>query len=112
MRDDRERLLDILEAIGNIDRRLTTGRDAFIRDELLQVWAVHHIQIIGEAAAKFSSAFRKKHSPVLWEDIVSMRNVLIHQYFGIDMDQIWDTVTSDLPILKKQIEKILEELSP
>jgi uncharacterized protein with HEPN domain len=50
MRGDRERLLDILEAIENIARRVGSDREAFFKDELLQVWAIHHIQIVGEAA--------------------------------------------------------------
>ena len=107
MRQDKDRLLDILEAIENIQKRLAVSRDEFIRDELLQVWAVHHIQIIGEAATGISRGLRARHSRIPWIDIISMRNVLVHEYFGIDVNEIWDTVTSDLPKLKQQVEDIL-----
>ncbi|MBI5115836.1 DUF86 domain-containing protein [Candidatus Poribacteria bacterium] len=107
MRRDKDRLLDILEAIENIQKRLTAGRDAFFKDDLLQVWAVHHIQIIGEATANVSANLRNKHPQIPWADVVSMRNVLVHEYFGIDVDEIWDTVTNDLPKLKQQVEDIL-----
>jgi uncharacterized protein with HEPN domain len=110
LRAERERLLDILDAINNIQRKLSADRDVFLADELLQVWAVHHIQIIGEAAASLSSSLRDKYSDISWIDIVSMRNILVHQYFGIDTNQIWDTVNIDLPKLKQQIKAILKDL--
>ncbi len=87
------------------------GKDTFIGDELLQVWIVYHIQIIGEAANHISDSLRDQHPDVPWPDIVGMRNVLVHQYFGIDLVQIWDTVRIDLPILKAKIRTILDELS-
>jgi uncharacterized protein with HEPN domain len=110
LRKDKDRLLDILEAIENIQKRLTTGRDVFIQDELLQVWAVHHIQIIGEAAASISGDLRARHPQIPWADVISMRNVLVHEYFGIDLNEIWDTVTNDLPKLKQQIDDILNAM--
>ncbi len=110
MRDDRERLADILEAIEKIEKYAARGREAFSRDELLQVWMVHHFQVIGEAAGNVSFDLRRRHTDVPWVDIVAMRNVLVHQYFGIDLNQIWDTVTIDLPKLKRAIQSILAEL--
>lgn len=61
MRDDRGRLLDILDAIDRIDAYSLRGRNAFDRDELVQTWMIHHLQIIGEAAGRLSDAFREKH---------------------------------------------------
>jgi uncharacterized protein with HEPN domain len=112
MRDDRQRLLDILDAIGNIERRIPESREAFADDELVQVWVVHHIQIIGEAAASLSQAFRDRYPAVPWGDIVSMRNVLVHQYFGIDLDEVWSTVVTDLPRLRRGIEGLLTDDEP
>jgi uncharacterized protein with HEPN domain len=60
MRDDRQRLLDILEAIGNIEEYALRGKDAFLADKLLQVWMVHHLQIIGEAASGLSRELRER----------------------------------------------------
>ena len=110
MRDDRERLLDILEAIGNIETYTIQGRDAFDRDRLVRTWIVHHVQVIGEAAARLSPGVRRQYPSVPWADIVSMRNVVVHQYFGIDYDQVWDTVAIDLPKLRRHVEGILGEL--
>jgi len=110
MRDDRGRLLDILEAIDSIERRVAQGKDAFARDEMLQVWVVHHLQIVGEAAANISADLRERYPSIPWADIVAMRNVLVHHYFGIDLDQVWDTVRIDLPVLRQRVETILSEL--
>jgi uncharacterized protein with HEPN domain len=110
VRSDAERLRDVLEAIGDIERRMPPERDVFLGDELLQVWAIHHIEIIGEAAANLSPATTQAYPAVPWSDVVAMRNVLVHQYFGIDLQQVWDTVTIDLPQLKKDVQGILEAL--
>jgi uncharacterized protein with HEPN domain len=78
VRDDSVRLNDILEAIENIQRKLPLGKDAFFQDEMLQVWFIHHIQIMGEAASRLSPEYREVQSDLPWSDIVSMRNVLVH----------------------------------
>lgn len=111
MRDDRERLLDILEAIGKIEKYAARGREAFLDDELLHVWIVHHFQVIGEAATNLSSSLRTQHADVPWADIIAMRNVLVHRYFGIDLNQVWDTVTIDLPWLRDAVQAILADLA-
>ena len=111
MRDDRERLEDILEAIERIEKYAAKGKDAFDSEELIHVWIIHHVQVIGEAAARLSSEIQEQFPDTPWADIVSMRNVLVHQYFGIDMEQIWDTVTIDLPELKDEIGTVLKKIN-
>ncbi|HIK24042.1 MAG TPA: DUF86 domain-containing protein [Thermosynechococcus sp. M3746_W2019_013] len=110
MRDPKERLRDILDAIARIERYASRGREAFEHDELIQVWIFHHIQIIGEAAAKLGRDFHKVHPEVPWPQIVAMRNVLVHEYFGIDLGEVWKTVERDLPALKLAIERLLQRL--
>ena len=113
MRDDRQRLLDILEAIENIERYVN-DEDApriFAEDEMLQVWVVHHLQIIGEAASRISKPFTEKHSEVAWGGMIGMRHVLVHGYFETNTNIVWKAVERDLPVLKPQIKTILEELN-
>ncbi len=74
------------------------------------MWIIHHIQVIGEATAGFSRDLRERHTDIPWTDVVAMRNVLVHQYFGIDLEEVWNTVQDDLPRLKGKIEVILKEL--
>ncbi len=111
MKSDRERLLDILEAIERIERHTTCSRDVFDRDELLQTWVVHHIQIIGEASRKLSDTFRTEHSEVPWPQIIAMRNILVHDYFGIDEEEVWNAVQRDIPELKQKVELALMNLN-
>ena len=109
MRDDRERLLDIQEAIERIEKYTVRGREAFERDELIQTWVLHHLQIIGEAVRALSTELTQKHSEVAWSKIVGMRNILVHNYFSIDAGIVWAVLENDLPVLKQQITELLDE---
>ena len=109
MRGERERLLDILEAIERIEKYAQEGRSTFESDELIQTWIVHHITIIGEACRSLSGDFQAQHANVPWADIVGMRNILVHQYFGIDTDAVWGVVENDIPDLKENIQTILRD---
>ena len=107
MKDDLGRLGDIQEAIEKIQQRTSEGLRAFEAEELLQVWVVHHLQIIGEAASKLSAELREAHPEVPWSDIIGMRNILVHDYFGIDLGVVWNAVVGDLPPLKSKVESII-----
>ena|ERR1700722_19144464 len=107
MRDDRLRLADILEAIGQIEKYSARGRAAFDEDELIRVWVLHHFEIIGEACRGLSEAFRNAHADEIWSDAVSFRNVLVHQYFGLDLEAVWEVVVRDLPELKTKVVEIV-----
>lgn len=110
MRSERERLLDILEAIERIEKYAAEGKGAFETDELIQNWMVNHISIIGEACRSLSPEFQSRYANVVWADIVGMRNILVHHYFGIDEDAVWSVVEKDIPELKFNIEAILKSL--
>jgi uncharacterized protein with HEPN domain len=112
MRDDRERLQDILEAIARIERYTQRGRAAFEGDELIQNWVVFHLQIIGEACRSMSQALRDRHPEVPWPQIIGMRHILVHQYFGIDAEIVWSVVENDLVPLRNGIQAILSTLPP
>ena len=109
MRSDRERLLDMLEAIEAVNKYAAKGRAAFDSDELIQTWIIHHLMLFGEAAAGLSDAFCDKHPDVPWSKIVGMRNVLIHAYFTIDNEIVWSVVQDELPMLEQQIKTWLAE---
>ncbi len=109
MKEDRRRLLDILEAIERIEKYAAQGREAFETDELIQTWIVHHLQIIGEAVRCLSPETRGQHPEIPWLQIIGMRNILVHRYFGIDRDTTWNAVENDLPYLKKSVSQMLAE---
>ncbi|NBD18971.1 MAG: DUF86 domain-containing protein [Cyanobacteria bacterium] len=109
MRRDSERLQDIWDAIDRIQSRFDLDR--IEDDEMLQVWVLYHLQIIGEAARALSSEIMQNHSQVPWSKIVGLRNRVVHEYFDIDLDIVIDIVTYDLPELKEQIKGILNHYS-
>jgi uncharacterized protein with HEPN domain len=107
LRDDKQRLLDILEAIERIERYSAIDRTEFDASELIQTWVVHNLQVIGEAAAQVSEEFRERHPDVPWRAIASMRNVIVHAYFRVDPDEVWSAMREDLPALRTRIRGIL-----
>lgn len=97
-------LKHIVEAVGKI-RTYTDGFtfETFKADALCEDGVVRELEIIGEAARMISEATKKKYSDVPWHQIVGMRNRLIHEYFGVDFDAVWKTVTEDLPALMEKL---------
>lgn len=110
MRDLKERLLDILEAIEKIEIYFSKGRPSFQENELIQIWFVHYLQIIGEAVSKLDKSFTDKYPEIPWSQIIASRNILVHEYFGIDKEEIWKTIENDIPMIKRKIINILNQL--
>lgn len=110
MRSDRERFIDILEAIEKIERYAVRGKQAFETDELLQVWVVRHLQIIGEAASKITTETQSRFADIPWGKMTGMRHVLVHGYFDIDLEIVWSVIENDLASLKAQIIRAEAEI--
>jgi uncharacterized protein with HEPN domain len=108
MRNDRERLLDIQEAIGKIEKYAIQGKEQFLANELIQGWILLQLQIIGEAARAMTIQTHEQYAEINWRDIISFRNLLVHEYFRVDLNIIWKIVKQELPILKHQINTILQ----
>ena len=109
MRDDRLRFLDMAEAIRKIEKYTASGKSAFEKDELVQIWVVHHLQILGEAARAVSGESQRKYTRIPWGRIIGFRNILVHHYFALDTGEIWAVVQVNIPPLKEELEKILGE---
>jgi uncharacterized protein with HEPN domain len=109
LRDDRERLADILEAIDRAQRYAVRGRAAFESDELIQAWMVQQLMVIGEAASQLSGEMRERSPEVPWRRIVGLRNRLVHAYFQADLVLVWSVVVQDLPSLRKAVADLLDE---
>ena len=112
MRSDADRVGDILDAIAKIKARITVGLDVFLGDEMLQIWVIHPLQVIGEAARGMSQFLRDRHPEVPWPRIVALRNMLVHEYFGLNMQQVWTMVNKDLPELEEHVRQIRSEVRP
>lgn len=111
MRSAHNRLQDILDAIRQIEIEQAKGKAAFNDSSLIQVWMLHHLMIIGEAVRAIDPAFRQSYPSIPWRQIAGMRNILVHDYFRINPEIVWETVENHLPPLKAEIERILESLS-
>ncbi|THV39693.1 HepT-like ribonuclease domain-containing protein [Glycomyces buryatensis] len=103
MRDDSERLADILDAAEKIHRKVVEGRDAFDADEYAQLAIVHLVQIIGEAANRLSPEVTEAHPEIPWRQIVATRNRVVHSYFDVDLELLWTVAAVDIPRLAKQL---------
>ena len=79
------------------------------KNKLKQKAIVRSLEIIGEAVKNISSAFKNKYPNIRWKEISGLRDKLIHHYFGVDLNTIWDIIQEDLPKLKKEIKNILEK---
>lgn len=104
-------LQHILESIELIEKRIKNStQEKFINDIDLQDMIIRRLEIIGEAVRNISKDFRKDHSEINWQNPADMRSPLIHGYFQVDLNIVWDTITNDLPLFKRQIEKLFEEI--
>jgi len=106
-------LRHILLAIGKVNEYVDRGgRELFDKDTAIQDALIKQIEIIGEAARNVSEKFREGYTEVPWKKMVGMRDKLVHDYMGVDLEAVWKTAVEDIPGLKKLIEEVLRSLTP
>jgi len=109
MRDSRLYLEDILESADKIERYTKNlSFKTFSADSKTIDAVVRNFEIIGEAARQLPGTIKAKHHYVEWRSMIDFRNVIIHEYFGIDLEIMWDIIKTKLPPLKKQLKKVLK----
>lgn len=109
MRNDLERLRDMEEALVNVERYAVRGEIAFFEEELIQTWILLHLQILGEAARSMSGDLIAKYPDIPWGKIIGFRNLVVHEYFRVDLQIVWRIVERELPTLKAQVQAILRD---
>jgi uncharacterized protein with HEPN domain len=110
---DEARLLDMLLAAKELEKYTKDVKlDEFDRNRLLQHAVIRLIEIVGEAARNISSEFKTAHPEIPWSGIVSMRNRLVHEYFRVATDRVWEVVHRDIPALVVLIEPLVPPEEP
>jgi uncharacterized protein with HEPN domain len=103
-------LEDILFSIEKIEKYSKNSNfDDFCKNDMLIDAIVRNFEVIGEAAKNIPNKVKETYPEVEWKKVMAFRNVLIHEYFGIDLESVWDTVKKNIPSLKSEISKIIRE---
>jgi uncharacterized protein with HEPN domain len=109
-RGDRLLLLDMLDAIAEVERHFPSQRSIFDADPLLQSHLYRHVMIVGEAAWRLSKPLKARNPQIPWGRIEGMRHILVHDYFKVDWNILYSTARDNIPGLKTQIQAILNSL--
>ena len=99
-----EHIFEAIEAIERFTRGKT--KEEFLDDEMLSSAVIKKFEIIGEACSRLTGEFQADHPNIPWREIIGMRNILIHDYFGTDLEGVWNSVEEDLPKLKERFRTI------
>jgi uncharacterized protein with HEPN domain len=108
-KDDTVYIQHILDSIQRIETYLSgTDNAGFCKNSMLQAAVCREIEIIGEASKHLSKSYKSKHPEIPWKAIAGMRDKLIHDYFGVDYNAVWDTATKDVSFLKSVLIKTVQ----
>ena len=108
MRDDTVYLRHILESIRRIEENVSQGRDRFLKSHTFQDAVLRNLQTMAESTQRISDDLKAAHPDIEWHRIAAFRNVLVHDYLGIDVERVWDITQCDIPELKRAILGMLE----
>ena len=102
-------LQHVLDAIGKIERYVAVGYGEFMEESHWQDAVIRQLEIIGEAVKRLSSEVTERHPDIPWRRIAGMRDVLIHNYMGVDLANVWQVTQQNLPPLRQAVEDLLAE---
>lgn len=110
MKDNKLYLIHIIECIERIESYTRDGHKAFAASRMKQDAVTRNFEIIGEAVKQIPQAIKEKYPQIQWKRIAGLRDVLIHDYMGVEHEEIWKIVEQDIPALKEKIQSILSDL--
>ena len=103
-----QHLLDETEYLFQSSQNLS--KEDFLKDETLKRAYIRSLEVIGEATKNLSDSFKAEHPEIAWRRMAGMRDKLIHNYFGVDYDIVWNAIVDEIPHVKEKIKKILNEI--
>ncbi len=109
MKDDRVYLQHIRDALEDIASYANAGRDAFFAERMRQDATIRKLQVIGQAVKNLSENSKSRQPHIPWKQIAGLRDKVIHDYFGVNLDIVWAVVEKDLPTLRSAVNKLLNE---
>lgn len=107
MKEDKVYLKHIINCILKIETYTIKGKEDFMESELIQDAVIRNLQIIGEATKKIPNKIRQKEKNIPWREMAGLRDVLTHDYFGVDLKIVWNVVEKELPTIRVYLEKLL-----
>lgn len=111
MRSQRAYLEHILECVRRLEEDSAGGKDAVFESHTLQDAVIRNLQVLCESAKRLEDSHKARHPEIPWKAIAGMRNVLVHDYFELDLEAIWEIVVRDLPALKVAAQAILTNIT-
>lgn len=110
MKDDRLYLIHIWECIQRIESYAGEGKAAFLASTMMQDAIIRNFEIIGEATKHLSPELKQSHPEIQWRGMAGFRDVLIHNYMGVDLEEVWNILEKELPQIKSSLKAVLIEL--
>lgn len=110
MKDDKFYLIQIAEDITRLENFTPEDKSTFMASELIQRAVLRTLQTLGESVKRISDNLKNAYPEVAWKGIVGLRNVLVHDYLEIDLDEVWDIMALDIPVLKDQVRQMLADI--
>ena len=110
MKDPAILVAHALECLDRIERFTQGGEAAFLRDELTQGAVLHNLQVMAQSIMRLPESLKQPRTDVDWRGLIGFRNVLVHDYLGVNLRRVWDVVQRDLPDLKAALQGMRDEL--
>jgi uncharacterized protein with HEPN domain len=109
VKEDKFYLIHILECIKKIEEYTSTGKDTFMNSSIQQDAVLRNLEIIGEAVKHLSSSLKESYPDTPWRQVAGLRDLLIHHYMGVDLDEVWNIVVRDIPPFRAVVMIVCNE---
>jgi uncharacterized protein with HEPN domain len=111
MKEDSVYLQHVAESIARIRNYTSRGHETFVAEAIVQDAVIRNLEVVGEAVKRISESTRLKAPQIPWKQIAGMRDMLIHNYFGVQLDRVWQVVDRDLPVLETAVTELLAQIN-